>query len=81
MNCGEGFEGHLYAIFAIDPATRMRPRLRLRARGTLDFFSPESSFDIDGDGRPEFLDGDTLVRWRGDGYQQQSLPEPFLDPC
>jgi hypothetical protein len=81
MNCGEGFVGHLYAIFTVDPIDRSRPRLKLRTKGALEFFSPDAAFDIDGDGRPEFLEGDTLVRWRDNRYVEMSLPSPFIDPC
>jgi hypothetical protein len=81
MSCRDGFEGNLSAVFQVDTADPRKPTLTLQATGVFDFFVPKTAVDLDGDGRLEFLDGDSLVRWKGKGYEKRTLPEGFLDRC
>ena len=82
MSCNDGFDGGLFALFDVAPTESRSPTLRLRATsGQLGFMLPLAAIDVDGDGQPEFLLRNGLIRRQRTGYQAETLPEPFLDDC
>ena len=79
--CDPDFDGHLNVVWEVrfDGATPV-----FSPRPTViddEWAVPTSAADVDGDGRPELLLHEKILRLRDGAYHLDELPEPFFCPC
>lgn len=71
------FSGQLWAVYELVGASTLRPFTRDEDPG---YFEPHAATDMDGDGVPEFITREGVVRRQGDTYRLvESVRYPNLD--
>lgn len=71
------FSGQLWAVYELSGTATLRPQTRDEDPG---YFEPLAATDMDGDGIPEFIAREGIVRRQGDTYRLvESVRYPNLD--